>query len=233
MSKPIIYDLNQKPYSVSLANPDDLQHLPNGLVLDRRILHLNADWKCGLNPDLEHSHFQVYIIKDKTQIVGLTTLLCIPYKNLFHHGYLQVNNGVARLKPIPEVLGIHHPDTIMIECGFTQLLPAYRKKKLGVAILNNVILPQIQECVTKFSGKAFVLCSAQGTADSSTTRRIRNLWDQYLNKTPIGDISIPLEDLGKVDPQARFTEIAAKSMGLQSLYNVYSFSLGPVFIRKV
>lgn len=229
----VIYDCNHKPYSVIMVNSsEELKNLPEGLFLDRRISQ-HADWQNGLCPDLDHSRFQVFLVKDKTEVIGLTTLLYVPYKNLFKQGYLKAENNVVTLTPITEILAIKNPNTFMLECGFTQLLESYRAKQLGVAILKEVIAPTASDFITRLHGDIFVICSAQGIGSQHLFSRIQNLWNKYLEGASDRQISIPVEDLGKIAPQARFTEKAAKSFGLKQLENTYHFRLGPVFVRRL
>ena len=227
----VIYDCNKKPYTVIMPGSlEKLKNLPDGLNLDRRI---SLQSKIGLHPDLDHSCYQVFFIKDKTKVIGLTTLFAVPYKELSKQGYLVVKNNIVTLRPITAILAIQNPNSLIVECGFTQLLPAYRAKKLGVAMIKEIIVPTILNLRKKFHGDVFVICSAQGVASQSLYNRIQNFWNQYLKTASDSEISIPMNNLGKISPHARFTEIAAKSFDMKQLENVYQFRFGPVFVKKL
>jgi hypothetical protein len=229
----VIYDCDKKPYTVcSASSYQELKNL-KGLYLDRRIAQQSDDWQSGVRPDLDHSRFQVFLLKDKAEVIGLTTLFVVPYKNFSKQGYLRLKNGVVSVTPLTEILETRNPNTLMLECGFTQLLPAYRSKKLGLAAISSVVVPTALELIKAFQGDVIVFSSAQGVGSEQLFRRIRNNWNQFLEGKCQREISIPMEDLGKVAPQAKFTEKAARSLGLKRLDDVYNFRLGPVFVKKL
>jgi hypothetical protein len=229
----IIFDCKQNPYTVIAASSEELKTLPDGLFLDRRISQRSDEWQNGLHPDLDHSRFQVFLVKNKTEVIGLTTLFIVPYKDLSKQGCLEVKKDIVSLKPITKILDIQNPNTLMMECGFTQLLPDYRGKKLGIALLNEIIFPKALDLRKRFSGDIFFFCSAQGVESPSFVHRIQNVWNQYLQGACGDKISIPMDNLGKIAPQAKFTEQAAMSLGLKRLENIFHFRLGPVFVRKI
>lgn len=223
-------------YSVSpVSSKAEFEEVSKKLTIDFRIQTDDTDEKLscfkGVSLDPDHSRAELFCIKQGASIIGVATLLSVPYKNLDKRLYVkQKKNHLVVQSPI-EIYHIKKKDTFLVEVGWLQLLPAYRKKHLGQAIVAQVLIPTIKKLLRQTSGDVLVTCCAEGAACTQVQSRLSHAITLYtLGK--VGKIVITNEIqslIGKIAEGAFFTPATATRMNLSEAEDFFDISLGPVF----
>jgi len=224
-------------FSITPINSfEDIVNRPKELILDYRLTLNDTEealsYLKGIALDPEYIRSQLFFIKKDSQIIGIITLFCIPYKQLHKKSYLTLENSKLISKPISELLKLHNPDSFVIETGWLQLLSEYQNQKLGTTIVFQFLIPKIKEVISKTSAEIFILCSAKGLIDP----KVRKTMFEQLKAGSTEDLKVPKTEyhkLGKINPKAIFSFITAEKMKLSILKSIFNYSLGPVFIREV
>jgi hypothetical protein len=233
-----VQDNEGKIFSVTPVRvSEDLARVSQGLGLDYRTKKEDTEQSLscfrGIELDPNFTRSQVFLINDGSTCVGVATLFAIPYKNLTREIYFKKNGGKLLAQPFSELFPVR-PNSFVIETGWMQILPQYRHKKLGEAVLAHVLLPTIEKLCSQSKEEIVVKCSAAGCADKITRQRLFKVAHEFLlTDTKEIPISLAMEPtLGQVNPEALFTSNQS-GVRLNRLSEVFNFSLGPVFAKVI
>ena len=231
-----------KSFNVYPVNSsDELQSATKELSKDYRTTEGDTEISCssfrGIDLDSEHIRSQVFAIKDNSLVVGIATLIVTPFKHLSQRGFVKLEQDSLVFKSMQETLDINDQDTFVIETGWCEIIPEYRNTKLGCAIVNQLIVPTIENLSNSLykNKKLLIICETQGPLEAKDYRKIRAIFEKYTEGQT--NVKIPMPNnfesmLGQVNPEAKFTSVMAEKFNFE-LLPVYNFALGPVFVKRL
>jgi hypothetical protein len=234
-----VKDSASKTFFVTpVFSTEDLVELPSDVGLDYRIKKEDTEQSLscfrGIALDPNFTRAQVFLIKDGPLCIGVATLFAVPYKNLNKEIYFKRTDHKLVAQSFLELFPIH-PDSFVIETGKMKILPQYRHKKLGEAILSQVLVPMIEQLCSSSHYEIIVKCATEGYLEGTIRDKMyqitRGLFTKEAGEIQISPEMEPL--LGRVHSAAMFTSNQARRMQLDSLPGVVSFSLGPVFAKVI
>lgn len=226
-----VQDSEKRIFSViPVYSIEELSHVPKDIRLDYRIKKEDTEQSLsclrGIALDPNFTRAQIFLINDGNACIGISTLFVVPYKNLINDVYFKKIDKKLIPQSFSKLFDVQ-PGSFVIETGLMKILPQYRKKKLGKAVLSGILIPAIKELCSLSRKEIILKFSAAGCADKAT---------QELLFKSSGEISISKEMeacLGKVHSEAMFTSMQAGRMQLKPLPDVFNRSLGPVFAKVI
>ena len=233
-----VKDSEGKIFSISpVYSLEDLEHISTTVDLDYRVKKEDTEktLSClkGIALDPHFTRAQVFSIKDKETCIGVATLIVIPYSNRISDIYFKRVDDELVVQPFSELF-TQHPNSFVIETAFMKILPQYRHKKLGEAIINQVFLPIIGNLCSQSLDEIIVKSGAQGGPSFAIQEKMIQIFKNAL-LTGCGRISISEEMetyLGQARPESTFS-LHQSMKHLDLIPNVFNFCLGPVFAKII
>jgi hypothetical protein len=230
-----VQDRDKNVYKISAVNSfEELNSLPKELNLDYRLIKEdNFDTKTYTHPfvlDHNFTRSKLFIIKKDKDIIGVFSVFCIPQKNLKNYGYLYLNDHKLSFKSLDQIMDLCEGDFVL-QPGWFQLVKEFQKKHIGINVLNNIFIPLLKELVSEIPHKLIVFGSVKGQADFKIKKICFSFWEKREKELIIDDEE--KKKLGKPHINAKFSLAMADSLQFNFLNDVFNFSFGPVFFKKL
>jgi hypothetical protein len=230
-----IKDVDKNVYKIFPVNSfDELNSMPKELNLDYRLIKEdNFDTKSYLHSfSLDHNftRSKLFIIKKDKDIIGVFSVFCIPQKKLKNYGYLYLKDHKLYFKSLDQILDLYESDFVL-EFGWFQLVKEFQKKHIGVNILNNIFIPLLKDLISAIPHKLVIFGSVKGQADFKIKNLCVGFWEKREKELVIDEEE--KKKLGKTHINSKFSLIMGKSLHFNFLDNVFNFSFGPVFFKKL
>ncbi len=229
-----IQDNTGKIFSVtSISTLEELISISQKIGKDYRIEKDDTE-QClsclrGISLDYNFTRSQIFSIYDGEDCIGIATLFVIPYSRIKDLIFFEINNEKLVAKQFSELFNVPF-NSFIIEPGYIAILPEYRHKKLGEAIVKDILFPIIEDISSKSRENVIIICGAQGHADKNTFGIMKEISKKKLGEVLISDEIRTI--LGKARPESMFSLHQVQKY-LHYLDGIVGISLGPVFVRQI
>lgn len=228
----------QKWPVTTVTTPKELLAISKSLQLDSRIAVQDTAKRrsClkGISLDSTVSSSQIFCIKKEGQPIGIATLLVSPRAHFDHCLTFKMRGSKLIVKPLPHLYPLSTTTQFLVEVGWLNILPKYRGRGLGIALISEVVVPAIKKIIHSANDPVLVICSAEGTSGKQINQLTLRAFNQYREKQQ-SSLSIThfiRSCLGQTSSDALFTPYMAEKMDLKRLEGVFNLSLGPVFANE-